>query len=366
MRDSKSNFIASHTFNRSALAGAGAGLVTSIAGCPLDVIKTRLQAQEFAYGTLGYKGVWETAQYIYQVKGIRGFYRGLGPTILGYLPTWAIYFTVYDSVKAYFGEAALGGTRIVDPHVPHDRKHTTALHVFSAMAAGAASTICTSPLWVIKTRIMAQPLHEKQYKHTLDCFLTIYRHEGFKAFYRGLLTSLLGISHVAVQFPLYEQFKEWAVRSPKTQRFPKYFSRVRGVWCGVRNQIEQSRPNEPLPYYTILACSGGAKMAASMATYPHEVIRTRLQMQKRPLRHPELPGSVNPRVHYHGILQTAARIVQEETWKGLYKGLSINLVRTVPSSAVTMLTYVFYYFYPGGIQVLTQVGGDGLLAMKHL
>ena len=45
------------TLNRSTLAGAGAGLVTAIAGCPLDVIKTKLQAQEFAHGTLGYKGV---------------------------------------------------------------------------------------------------------------------------------------------------------------------------------------------------------------------------------------------------------------------------------------------------------------------
>lgn len=31
------------------------------------------------------------------------FYRGLGPTIIGYLPTWAIYFTVYDKVKVKMG-----------------------------------------------------------------------------------------------------------------------------------------------------------------------------------------------------------------------------------------------------------------------
>jgi hypothetical protein len=37
-------------------------------------------------------------------QGIRGLYRGLGPTILGYLPTWAIYFSVYDETKKWLGE----------------------------------------------------------------------------------------------------------------------------------------------------------------------------------------------------------------------------------------------------------------------
>lgn len=128
------------SINRSAFAGAGAGLVTSIAGCPLDVVKTKLQAQELIHGNIGYKGVWgmslislplvgfflfsflffgrlivcgATVVHINRTSGLRGFYRGLGPTILGYLPTWAIYFTVYDSVKKYFGEEALGEVRHV-------------------------------------------------------------------------------------------------------------------------------------------------------------------------------------------------------------------------------------------------------------
>jgi solute carrier family 25 folate transporter 32 len=55
-----------------------------------------------------------------------------------------------------------------------------------------------------------QSREEVRYRHTLDAALTIYRSEGIKAFYRGILPSLLGILHVAVQFPLYEQLKIWA------------------------------------------------------------------------------------------------------------------------------------------------------------
>jgi len=106
-----------------------------------------------------------TVKTIAKYDGFRGFYRGLGPTILGYLPTWAIYFAVYDGIKSTFGEAPLGtpatkSTDVIYPaaqvkgYQPAMREHPWSLHILSAMAAGATSTICTNPLWVIKTRFM--------------------------------------------------------------------------------------------------------------------------------------------------------------------------------------------------------------------
>lgn len=299
------------------LAGAGGGLVASIATCPLDVIKTKLQAQQAVHGTHTYQGVAGTVRTILKHDGFRGLYRGLGPTILGYLPTWAIYFAMYDGIKNYFGEKPLGGVspRQVYPaaqpkgYQPLAREHPWSLHILSAMAAGATSTMCTNPLWVIKTRFMTQPREERRYKHTLDAALTIYRSEGWRAFFRGLLPSLLGIAHVAVQFPLYEELKRWA----------------------------NDGSDEPLPARKILFCSAIAKMTASVMTYPHEVIRTRLQTMKRPV----IASADGARLSYPrvGIINTAKSIVKDEGWRSLYRGLSVNLVRTVPNSAVTMLTY---------------------------
>lgn len=48
--------------------------------------------------------VIDTITSILKHQGIRGLYRGLGPTILGYLPTWAIYFSVYDETKKRLGD----------------------------------------------------------------------------------------------------------------------------------------------------------------------------------------------------------------------------------------------------------------------
>lgn len=43
---------------------------------------------------------------------------------------------------------------------------------------------------------------------------------------------------------------------------------------------------------------------------------------------------------YKGMVETFNKILREGGWRGFYRGLAINLVRTVPNSAVTMLTWV--------------------------
>ena len=70
-------------------------------------------------------------------------------------------------------------------------------------------------------------------------------------------------------------------------------------------------------------------MIASIATYPHEVIRTRLQTQT----------SNHETRRYRSIWQSCQLIYKEEGWHGFYKGLGTNLLRTVPASAVSLLVY---------------------------
>jgi solute carrier family 25 folate transporter 32 len=93
------------------ICGAMGGVASGIVTCPLDVIKTRLQAQgsfrrrhRHAVGTpLLYRGMVGTARTIWKEDGVRGMYRGLGPMLLGYLPTWAVYMSIYDISKDFYG-----------------------------------------------------------------------------------------------------------------------------------------------------------------------------------------------------------------------------------------------------------------------
>ena len=92
------------------ISGGVAGAVSGIVSCPLDVIKTKLQAQggfrapkdRVKITTTAYRGIQGTAARIWREEGIRGMYRGLGPMLLGYVPTWAVYLTVYNQAQAFF------------------------------------------------------------------------------------------------------------------------------------------------------------------------------------------------------------------------------------------------------------------------
>jgi solute carrier family 25 folate transporter 32 len=91
--------------SESALSGAGAGVVSAIVTCPLDLVKTKLQAEGGLQGdNPRYKGLVGTLKKIFREEGFRGCYRGLGPTLFGYAPTWGIYFATYDAVKQYMVE----------------------------------------------------------------------------------------------------------------------------------------------------------------------------------------------------------------------------------------------------------------------
>ncbi|KAH8171391.1 mitochondrial carrier protein [Sarocladium implicatum] len=336
------------------IAGAIGGFTSGIITCPLDVIKTKLQAQggyvptdkgRHAGHPKLYNGLVGTARVIWREEGIRGMYRGLGPIVMGYLPTWAVWFTVYNKSKGWMADYS------ENPHL---------ISFWSSIVAGASSTVVTNPIWVIKTRLMSQSATSAQthhhhhgslfpkpgstptarpilhapwhYRSTLDAARKMYTSEGIASFYSGLTPALLGLSHVAVQFPTYEYLK----------------TKFTGQGMG-----ESPTHGEKANWTGILSASVLSKILASSATYPHEVIRTRLQTQRRPVagEHYLQGMGISPdgknkaaaqqamQPKYRGVVMTARTILAEEGWRAFYAGLGTNMMRAVPAATVTMLTY---------------------------
>ncbi|KAH3679721.1 hypothetical protein WICMUC_000752 [Wickerhamomyces mucosus] len=273
-----------------ALSGALSGFLAGIIVCPLDVAKTRLQAQN---NEGIYRGIYGTLSTIKSNEGINGLYKGVIPIVLGYFPTWMIYFTVYEKFKTIYPDLIFNSTGIESEFINYS---------LSALTAGSVSTTLTNPIWVIKTRLMLQTDQNKRYNSTFDAFKKIYKYEGIKVFYSGLLPSLFGLFHVAIHFPVYEQFKKI---------------------LNVHNNGE-----DQYKLLKLIISSSCSKIIASFLTYPHEILRTRLQLKKN-----------------QNLSTIFVEIYQNNGIRGFYKGFATNLMRTIPSSGITLISFEYLSKY---------------------
>ncbi|KAI8068264.1 mitochondrial carrier domain-containing protein [Gongronella butleri] len=83
--------------------GMISGSIGATSVYPLNVIRTRLQAQGTPAHPRTYKSPWEAAQVTFHTEGVRGFYKGLGPTLLKVVPAVSISYITYEWTKAELG-----------------------------------------------------------------------------------------------------------------------------------------------------------------------------------------------------------------------------------------------------------------------
>lgn len=274
-------------------AGFTAGVVSTLVVHPFDVVKTRLQIEQTGKARAGNSwrviqkiaregAVLDTSHAVKQaVLGnngkqiIQNFYRGLMPNMIGNSISWGLYFMWYSNVKDLIAAARGSGT--------NRKKMNSSDYLLAAGASGVLTAVFTNPIWVIKTRMLSTARDTPgAYRSTSHGAYELYRTEGIRGFYRGLLPSLFGVSHGAVQFMAYEQLKNhWA-----TGR--------KGGKEGLKNS-------------DYLLLSAASKMFAGSITYPYQVVRSRLQVY-------------DARTRYSGAGDVVKQVWKHEGLAGFYKG----------------------------------------------
>ncbi|KAF7716586.1 Mitochondrial thiamine pyrophosphate carrier [Penicillium ucsense] len=285
------------------LAGGAAGLISRFCIAPLDVVKIRLQLQvhslsdPLSHQSINgpiYKGTRSTMQDIVRQEGITGLWKGNVPAELMYVCYGALQFTAYRTI-----------TQALEQMGPYRLPQSAESFVSGALAGGLA-TATTYPLDLLRTRFAAQG-NERIYRSLSSSLREIAQQEGTKGFFRGCSAAVVQIlPYMGLFFTAYEGFRP-----------------VLAQW-------------EQLPLGTGDAAAGVlASVIAKTGVFPLDLVRKRLQVQG-PTRtryvHRNIP-------EYTGVMQSIGLILRTQGVRGLYRGLTVSLLKAAPASAITMWTY---------------------------
>lgn len=182
--------------------------------------------------------------------------------------------------------------------------------------AGMISQAVVYPLDTLKFRMQCETVigGERGNKLIWHTARKMWAHNGIASFYRGLPMGLMGMfPYAAVDLFMFESLKKKMIARN---------AKLKGV-----------KPDEDaLPGNFTLALMGGFSGAfGASIVYPLNLLRTRLQSQ----------GTAGHPRTYTGIMDVTRQTLKHEGTRGLFKGLTPNLLKVVPAVSIVSFTPAF-------------------------
>lgn len=274
----------------------------SIAGCigatvvyPIDLVKTRMQAQK--HKAL-YNNSMDCFRKIIKAEGLKGLYSGLGAQLVGVAPEKAIKLTVNDLVRKIGSD-------------PESGSITMSWEIAAGMSAGACQVILTNPLEIVKIRLQMQggskAVNPGEIPHKRLNASQIIRQLGLKGLYKGASACLLrDVPFSAIYFPTYANLKKYLFGFDPSS----------------------TNKNHRLSSWQLLVSGALAGAPAAFFTTPADVIKTRLQVESK-----------SHEVKYRGIIHAGSVILKEEGFGAFFKGSIARVFRSSPQFGFTLASY---------------------------
>ncbi|KAI1428457.1 mitochondrial carrier [Xylaria sp. FL1777] len=283
-----------------ALAGAGGGVLSMVLTYPLITLSTRAQVESKRAET----GFLAAVKRIVAREGVPGLYAGLDSAVFGISVTNFVYYYWYEWTRAFFEQAAARAGRA-------SKKLTTAEAMMAGALAGSATVILTNPIWVVNTRMTtrresleasrelvvegsgatASAPGKQKAPTTIGTLLALLREEGPQALFRGVIPALVLVINPILQYTLFEQMK---------------------------NIFEARRKRNATPTVAFFLGALG-KLFATSITYPYITVKSQMHVAGNGQK--------------EGMTQAIRRVIKEEGYAGLYKGIGPKVTQSVLTAA---------------------------------
>ncbi|KAK2751477.1 hypothetical protein FQN55_000752 [Onygenales sp. PD_40] len=301
------------------LAGGMAGCVSRTATAPLDRLKVYLIAQTAVKETatsavksghplqaLGraVTPLVEATKELWRAGGIRSLFAGNGLNVVKVMPESAIKFGAYEASKSFF--ASLEGHG--------DTKNLLPTSQFLAGGIGGMVSQCfVYPLDTLKFRMQCETVEGGLHGNRLIIATAkkMWTGSGPISFFRGLPLGLIGMfPYAAIDLATFEYLKSTLVAR-----------KARLNHC--------HEDDVPLNNFTTGAIGAFSGALGASIVYPMNVLRTRLQAQ----------GTVLHTPTYTGIVDVTRKTLKSEGIRGLFRGITPNLLKVAPSVSISYIVY---------------------------
>jgi len=175
------------------LSGLGARTLTVIVSCPLELLRTNIQSHAKIASVSD--ALVPALRELIKQKGWLGLWTGLGPTLWRDAPFSIIYWTGFESIRAFI--------------LRKKWKEGFLVNFLSGLAAGLVAAATTTPIDVIKTR--QQMHHFGEYPSGAFAIMRrVWAEEGAWAFFSGITPRLVKVAPAcAIMISSYELFKKF-------------------------------------------------------------------------------------------------------------------------------------------------------------
>ncbi|CAG9462726.1 unnamed protein product [Pedinophyceae sp. YPF-701] len=324
-------------------SGALTGALGKTFIAPLERVKILYQTGRFTTQTIP-----QALAQIVRTEGFRGLFKGNLAGVARIAPYSAIHFGAFEALRrgmyAARDRATGAAPHAGQPPGAADAAFRSVADFVAGAGAGATAVIGTYPLDVTRTRLAymiehtppqagrgaeasggARPAPDARgaargAQYTIRGLIgQAVREDGARGLYRGVWPTLLGIiPYAGLKFLIYEGMK--------------------------RHPPDAASSGAPQVWWALLS-GAVAGLVGQTATYPLDVVRRRMQVQGTEAEemqrfHGRMRAAwVSAEEPYRGVGDGLRRIVQAHGWGGLFSGMSINLVKVVPSTAVGFVMY---------------------------
>ncbi|ETN46085.1 uncharacterized protein HMPREF1541_00269 [Cyphellophora europaea CBS 101466] len=265
----------------SLIAGGLAGGVEISITYPFEFAKTRVQLKD--EGATAARNPIAVLRDVIQKEGPRSLYKGCSTMIAGTIAKDAIRCVSFDTIKEQFKDPDTGTL-------------SPLRNLGAGISSGiVASTFAVTPSERIKTALIDDARNEKRFRSAWHCTKTLVAEHGLmKSLYRGYVTTTMKqASSTAVRLGVYNILKD--------------FQRVRDI---------------PQNTATIFGNGAVAGTLVVFATQPFDTLKTRAQS-----------------VRGAGIVEAFTSIIKDYGVKGLWRGSTMRLGRTVVAGGILFSSY---------------------------